>query len=150
MKQLWVRVIVSDRNRQLMDKLGIWVSGLCALHCLLLPLLLPVLPLIASSFIAEAWFERMILSLSLMIGLSALLFGFFKYHRQLYPLYALIAGGVIYWNKDIFGHDYEPITIAIGASLIIAAHVINLKLCRACKVCDTDSDCQHTPISTHV
>ena len=132
-----------------MDKLGIWVSGLCALHCLLLPLMLPVLPLIASSFLADAWFERTILSLSLIIGLTALLVGFFKYHRQLFPLYALISGGIIYWNKDIFGHEYEPVTIAVGASLIIAAHLINLKLCRACKQCEAP-ECQHTPMSSHV
>ena len=130
-----------------MDKIGIWVSGLCALHCLALPLLLPILPFVASSFIAENWFERTILSLSLLIGLTALLVGFFRYHRQLYPLYALIAGGIIYWNKDIFGHDFEPITIAIGATLIITAHVMNLRLCRACKACD--DECEHTRLSTN-
>jgi hypothetical protein len=143
------RLIVLDKNRQLMDKLGIWISGGCALHCLLLPLLLPVLPLVASSFFAEAWFERTILSLSLIIGLTALLLGFFKYHRQLYPLSALIAGGVIYWHKDLFGEAYEPITVAVGATLIIAAHVINLKLCRACKACDADVNCPHTAVSNH-
>ena len=37
------------------DRAGIWISGLCAVHCLALPVLLPMVPLIASSFFAEAY-----------------------------------------------------------------------------------------------
>ena len=48
-------------------------------------------------------------------------------------------GGLIYWNKDIFGHHYEPLTIGVGAILIIAAHFINLKLCRECTDCSNES-----------
>jgi hypothetical protein len=122
----------------MLDKLGIWVSSLCALHCLLLPLLLPIAPLIASSVFAEQWFERSILSFSILVGFAALFVGFHKYHRQLYPLYSLALGGLIYWNKDIFGHEFEPITIGIGALLIIVAHVTNLRLCKSCQTCESD------------
>lgn len=120
------------------DRIGIWVSSLCALHCLLLPLLLPIAPLVASSIFAEVWFERMILTFSILVGFAALFIGFHKYHRQLYPLYSLALGGLIYWNKDIFGHEYEPFTIAVGAFLIIAAHFTNMRLCNSCKKCDDE------------
>ncbi len=129
----------ADTQNTVYDKAGIWISSLCALHCLALPVLLPAVPLIASSFVAEAWFERTILSISILIGFIGLFIGFYKYHRQLYPLYSLTMGGLIYWNKDIFGHEYEPFTIALGALLIIVAHYINLKLCRACQNCETAS-----------
>ncbi len=118
-----------------LDKLGVWITSLCALHCLALPLLLPIAPLIASSFFADAWFELAILSFSVVIGFAALFIGFHQYHRQLYPIYSLVAGALIYWNKDVFGHDFEPLTIAIGAILIIGAHLLNLRLCRRCKGC---------------
>lgn len=120
------------------DRVGIWVSGICALHCLLLPLLLPIAPLVASSVFAETWFERMILSFSILVGFAALFIGFHKYHRQLYPLYSLVLGGLIYWNKDMFGAQYEPFTIAIGAFLIIAAHITNMRLCKSCKTCESE------------
>lgn len=123
-------------NSSVLDKMGIWASSLCALHCLLLPILIPVLPFVGASFFAENWFERSILTLSMIIGFWALLSGFYRYHRQLYPLYSLVLGGLIYWNKDMFGHDYEPFTIAVGALLIVAAHVLNLRLCQACHQCD--------------
>ena len=122
-------------NNRVLDKLGVWVSAMCAVHCLLLPLLLPVLPILASTFIAEHWFERGILTISIVIGFAALFIGFKQYHRQIYPMYSLSLGALIYWNKDIFGHAYEPFTIAAGAAFIIAAHLVNLRLCRQCKSC---------------
>jgi hypothetical protein len=125
------------KNNSQLDRLGVWLTSLCALHCLLLPILIPLAPLVASSFVAEVWFERVILSGSILVGFAALFIGFHKYHRQLYPIYSLVLGALIYWNKDIFGEQYEPITIAIGALLIVIAHLANLRLCRKCKTCET-------------
>jgi hypothetical protein len=124
-------------DKSLLDRLGIWASSLCALHCLLLPILIPLLPFVGASFFAEDWFERSILSISMIIGFWALLSGFYRYHRQLYPLFSLVLGGIIYWNKHMFGEAYEPLVIAIGAGLIIGAHVVNLKLCKSCQDCES-------------
>ena len=124
-----------DENPTKLDKLGIWVSSLCALHCLALPVLVPLLPLIGSSFFAQVWFERTILTFSLIVGAVALVSGAIRYHGKYYPLALLFTGGTIYWYKDIFGHHYEPFTIAIGAALIVAGHWVNMRLCRQCKCC---------------
>lgn len=131
--------MASVNKQSVMDRVGIWASSLCALHCMLLPILLPAVPLIGATFFAEHWFERAILSLSMIVGFWALLSGFYRYHRQLYPLYTLLLGGLIYWNKDVFGHHYEPYTVLAGALLIIAAHVINMRLCKSCQTCNTCS-----------
>ncbi|NMH60092.1 MerC domain-containing protein [Alteromonas sp. MYP5] len=113
-----------------LDKLGIWVSGLCAVHCLSLPVLVPLMPLVASSFFAQAWFERTILSISILVGLAALFTGAIRQHGQFYPIVLLITGGTIYWFKNMFGESFEPFTIAFGALLIAMAHVSNLRMCR--------------------
>ncbi|MFT6268551.1 MAG: hypothetical protein ACJAVV_001365 [Alphaproteobacteria bacterium] len=123
------------KNNSKLDRVGVWLTSLCALHCLLLPILIPLAPLIASSFVADAWFERVILSGSILVGFAALFIGFHKYHRQLYPIYSLVLGALIYWNKHMFGEAYEPITIGVGAFLIIIAHIANLRLCKKCKTC---------------
>ncbi len=125
------------RNNSKLDKLGVWITSLCALHCLALPILIAITPIIASTFFAAEWFERTILSFSILIGFVALFIGFHKYHRQLYPLYSLALGAIIYWNKHAFGEAYEPITIALGALFIIGAHVLNLRLCKSCRKCKT-------------
>ena len=127
--------IQNTDNPTKLDRLGIWISSLCALHCLALPLLLPLIPLIGSTIFAQIWFERTILSISMLIGAVALLNGAIRYHGQFYPLGLLFSGGIIYWFKDIFGHDFEPFTIAVGAMLIVAGHWINMRLCRQCQCC---------------
>lgn len=134
---------VNDNPTKL-DKLGIWVSGLCALHCLALPVVVPLLPLIGSSFFAQVWFERLILTISLIIGSVALISGATRFHGKWYPLLLLFSGGIIYWNKNMFGEAYEPFTIAVGALLIVAGHWINMRLCRQCKCC------KDTVFSTHL
>jgi hypothetical protein len=106
-----------------------WVTTLCALHCLLLPVILPMLSLIGLSFIGEELLERVILSTSLVVGLIALVMGM-RQHFRFYPLLMLFAGGFIYWHKDSLGEVGEPFVILLGASLIVAAHWVNLKLTR--------------------
>ncbi|CAB0151796.1 hypothetical protein PSI9734_02161 [Pseudidiomarina piscicola] len=120
-----------------LDRTGMWVTTLCALHCLLLPVILPMLSLMGLSFIGEELLERVILGTSIALGLVALVMGMRK-HFRVYPLLLLIAGGVIYWHKDSLGEVGEPIIILTGAALIVAAHWVNLKLTR-----------QATPIATN-
>lgn len=127
---------VDAKNAGILDRIGVWVTSVCALHCLLLPILLPLAPLIASTFVASEWFERVILSASILIGFAALFIGFHQYHRQLYPLYSLTLGGLIYWNKNMFGESYEPYIVGVGAIFIIGAHLANLRLCKKCTRCD--------------
>lgn len=122
----------------MLDKLGITATSLCALHCILLPVLLPALPLLGLSFLADHIWEHIFLLITAILGSIALLSGFKRYHRKLYPFYLLILGVVIYWLKHDFSEQVQPIIIFIGASLIITAHVVNLRLCNNCKQCDED------------
>lgn len=124
-----------NRNNNWLDKIGVTATSLCAVHCVLLPVLLPVLPLLGISFVGEHVFEDIVLIISMVVGFISLFSGFHRYHRKLYPLYSLALGGVIYSLKDSLGEMYHPYLIAIGAGLIIFAHVMNIKLCRSCKTC---------------
>jgi hypothetical protein len=110
-----------------LDKAGIWVTTLCALHCLLLPVILPMLSVIGLGFIGATVLERTILGASLLVGAIALSQGV-RRHRQVYPVGLLIAGGSLYWFKDVFGDSMEPWVILLGAALIVVAHWANLRL----------------------
>ena len=105
--------------------------------------MIPLLPLVGSSFFAQVWFERTILTFSLIVGAVALISGAVRYHGKYYPLILLFTGGAIYWHKDIFGHHYEPFTIALGAALIVAGHWFNMRLCRQCKCCKNTVFSEH-------
>ncbi|PTB85982.1 MerC domain-containing protein [Pseudidiomarina aestuarii] len=116
-------------TKQSIDKTGMWVTTLCALHCLLLPVILPLLSMIGLSFIGEELLERVILGTSIILGMVALFIGM-RQHMKAYPIALLLAGGVIYWHKDSLGEMGEPVIILLGASMIIAAHWVNLRLIR--------------------
>jgi len=119
----------------MLDRIGISAASLCALHCILLPVLLPALPLLGLSFLADHWWEHVFLIISAVIGSIALFSGFKRYHRRLYPFYLLFLGIGVYWQKHDFSTSTQPFIIVLGASLIIAAHFINLRLCNSCKKC---------------
>jgi hypothetical protein len=125
----------------MLDRIGITATSLCALHCILLPVLLPALPLLGLSFLADHAWEHTFLLITAILGSVALFSGFKKYHRRLYPFYLLFLGVGIYWIKHDFSEAIQPYFILVGASLIVAAHIINLKLCNSCKKC-TDEGCE--------
>ena len=125
----------------MLDRIGITATSLCALHCILLPVLLPALPLLGLSFLADHAWEHTFLLITAILGSVALFSGFKKYHRRLYPFYLLFLGVGIYWIKHDFSEAIQPYFILVGATLIVAAHIINLKLCNSCKKC-TDESCE--------
>lgn len=125
----------------MLDRIGITATSLCALHCILLPVLLPALPLLGLSFLADHAWEHFFLIVTAILGTFALFSGFRKYHKRIYPFYLLFLGVGIYWIKHDFSEELQPYFIILGASLIVAAHVINLKLCNNCKQC-ADEECK--------
>ena len=122
----------------MLDKIGITATSLCALHCILLPVLLPALPLLGLSFLADHVWEHVFLILTAILGTIALFSGFKRYHRRLYPFYLLFLGVTVYWQKHDFSPENHPYIIFLGASLIVAAHLLNIKLCNSCKKCEGD------------
>ncbi len=124
----------------MLDRLGITATSLCALHCILLPVILPALPLFGLSFLADHAWEHVFLLITGVLGSYAVLSGFKRYHRRLYPFYLLLVGIAVYWMKHDFSEEVQPYMIVIGASFIVAAHIINLRLCNSCKKC-TDEGC---------
>lgn len=122
----------------MLDRIGIAATSLCALHCILLPILLPALPLLGLSFLADHTWEHVFLIATAVLGTFALFSGFKRYHRKLYPFYLLYLGVAVYWMKHSFAEDFQAIFIVLGASLIVAAHFINMKLCNSCRQCNDD------------
>jgi len=123
-----------------LDRIGIAATSLCALHCILLPILLPALPLLGLSFMADHTWEHVFLIMTAVLGTIALFFGFKRYHRRLYPFYLLYLGVAIYWMKHDFSESLEPLFIILGAGLIVSSHFVNMKLCNSCKSCE-NSEC---------
>lgn len=111
------------------DKAGISIAVICALHCLLLPVVLPTLALMGLSFVGLFWVELVVLSTSMIVGGIAVVLGF-RHHGSFIPMLALVGGGVLFYFKHTLMSPWEQVAIIVGALLLITAHTANLYLCR--------------------
>jgi hypothetical protein len=110
------------------DSVGILTSLLCAIHCLLLPLLLTSLPIFGFDLIHDPIFEWSMIALAIAIGIYALSHGYKKHHHNKLPIYLFCAGAVLLILKQFYhGNTFLLIAAVI---FIIAAHVQNYRLCR--------------------
>ncbi|EKE84562.1 MerC domain-containing protein [Idiomarina xiamenensis] len=127
-------------NHSKLDKAGIWITTLCAIHCLLLPAILPALSVLGLAVTGDHTLEDVVLVLSMVIGLLALGIGA-RQHGYWQPIVLLLIGGVISSQKHAFQQTAEVVIISTGALFIIAAHLINLRLMRrhqqVCNSCNS-------------
>jgi hypothetical protein len=115
-------------NNNKLDKIGICVSILCAVHCALLPLVITLLPLIGFKFLANEHFEVAIIAISLFIGYTSLR-GSYRKHYNIRPLIIITQGFlVIFIGKILVSPHYEWLFLTAGGLLIATAHLYNSKL----------------------
>lgn len=132
------------------DRAGLIVSVLCCLHCMAIPLLVMFAPSVASIFE-----NPLIHSLSIFIVVPVGLYAFIKnlkVHSDKRPLIIGVLGMMailfshikhLYLLAEHAGHGHHVHTIGpveitasiIGGLALIAAHMLNIKLCR-CHHCD--------------
>lgn len=110
------------------DRLGALLSTACALHCLLLPLLLASMPAAAS---LEA-LELPVIIAGLMIGAVTLPAGY-RVHRRKRVLLMFAVAAVLLLGGMFLEHTLEVGASVAGALLLAFAHRTN---CRHCADCD--------------
>ena len=125
--------------QQLTDKLSIGLSMLCAIHCLLLPVLLVALPSIGSLQLADEAFHLWMLIAVIPTSIYALTIGC-KKHQRYRLLYWGISGLIlmilaIWVGHDIAGEAGEKALTLLGALLVVIAHVGNFKRCQKHSAC---------------
>ncbi|HMH21469.1 MAG TPA: MerC domain-containing protein [Puia sp.] len=112
------------------DALGVTTSLLCAIHCAVLPLLIASLPVLGVNIIDNPRFEYGMIGLAFAIGSWALWHGFRHHHRRLAPVLFFMGGMILLLAKQLW-HEYQFRLLPFAVILIIVAHVLNYRLCRA-------------------
>jgi len=124
-----------NSNRALLfRKLGVGLSGLCAIHCILLPVVLIFLPLSKSYLRANIFIEILIYTSVALVGGFFLRQDFLK-HRNKVPLTLFVAGLLLLIIAHaIHIYIYNIIALCIGGLLLAISQLLNIKLHRAiCK-----------------
>ncbi len=125
---------------KIIDKIGMITSFTCAIHCMLLPILVTILPYLGMAFFVNETFEIIMLLISFILAILSLCLGF-KIHRnkRMFFLFSfgisfLLLGRLIHENTN---NIYGLIILFCGGILISASHYINRSLCNKCTGCAT-------------
>lgn len=119
------------QNDSWIDRIGATGSLLCAVHCAVGPLLIALLPTLGLS-----WFDpRLEVSIAIFVtvlGLGSVYLGW-RRHRASRALGFMVPGLALIWLTLMWPllHDHivrHAAVMAVGGTLVAAAHLINLKL----------------------
>lgn len=127
---------------RIIDKVGMFSSATCAVHCMLLPFLISILPLYGLSFIVNESFEIIMLMASITLAILSLCMGY-KTHKNK-KMFFLFSAGISLLLLGRFAHEnnwgFSSIVILfIGGLLISGSHFVNNKLCKSCNSCSTEN-----------
>jgi hypothetical protein len=117
-----------------LDRVAIGLSGLCALHCLVMPICIVVFPIVATSFGSDERFHFGLALLVLPSSALALVLGC-RSHRDAAVLglgvLGLVALLLLAWRGHAFvGEAWERVATAGASAVVALAHVRNYRLCR--------------------
>ena len=123
-----------SKLQPLLDSCAVGISAICAVHCLALPVLLLVFPLLGSSLITDELFHVLVLWVILPTSALAVLLGRAR-HPDRTVLLWVVSGMVILVIGALWAHDHAEAwvdrTFALIGGLILAlGHIRNYHLCR--------------------
>ncbi len=121
--------------RQL-DRVAIFLSGLCLLHCLLLPVVIALFPLMSIGFGGDEHLHELLLWFVLPVSTIGLALGW-RHHRSTGALALGVLAMAILALAATWGHDNLPeiweIALTVLGSLMLAgAHLQNFRHLRQC------------------
>lgn len=135
-------MVITTIKRQIstLDVIGVSASGICAIHCLAMPLLLPVLAASNLKFVTNGWFEITVMMLSLSLAFYSITHSFLKKHKNAIPFVFLALSFGLFLNRNTFGFELHTGVVIAAGICIITAYIVNWHLCKSCPVCSKCSE----------
>ena len=130
------------------DRMGFSLSFICAIHCLALPIFLPLVPVLAGSFVASENLEWFIICITLLIATPTLFRGYLRHRKVLIPACFLLGLLFLVLRPSAFEHSHDHmhsedafhfILAALGGFSLAVGHWLNLKFCRICPACKNEN-----------
>jgi hypothetical protein len=121
-----------------LDRIGATTSSLCAIHCALMPLVITILPLIGLGFLADERVEWLLVGTCAALGIASICLGHREHKRKraaalLCLGLSLLAVGRVSEERAL--GRYSVVIVVLGGLAVAASHVVNRRLCMACRTC---------------
>ena len=142
---LYYYIMISSTT---LDKFGVFLSGVCVVHCLFTPVLITLLPIIGlSSFAEDLLFHQLMLWVVLPTSSIALFIGCRK-HRDLLIMGSGILGMALLVLIALYGHDLfdswgEKVATSIAGIILAISHILNYRACQEMTCADNNCSSDH-------
>ena len=121
-------------NQGRLDAIAVVLSGVCMLHCLALPLLLTISPILNVTLLSETVFHMLLLVFILPISVIALKIGCRSHKDKLTLVLGAVGLSILtitaFFGHQLFGLNGERILTSLGGLILACAHVQNYRCCR--------------------
>lgn len=129
-------------NKFRWDQAGVSASFLCVLHCLLTPILITALPVLAAT---EHQTHSVFAIIILFLGILAFIPGYFMHHKKSVPVIGFMGISMIILAAVLpeveNAEMIETGLVIAGGVMLISSHLRNAYWCRFCKKCSVDECC---------
>ena len=116
-----------------LSKAGMVLSGICAIHCVLTPLAVALLPFLGSTFLNNKVLEYSILIPGILLSTFITIRNYRKYHHDGRILAAVLCGFGIMIVGHLFGIQLvESVLSVIGALIAAVGLYYNMKATHDC------------------
>ena len=122
----------SSRQKAILDKVAVGLSGLCLLHCLLLPFVVAVLPFLGQ--FGNNHFHAELLLFVVPVSVIALGVGYRRHHRVAVLVFGavgliiLAVGGT--YVHDAYGEMADRAMTVTGSLILAFTHFKNFRLAK--------------------
>lgn len=121
-----------EKKTTVWDRVGMTLSSICAIHCLLTPFLILLVPALGSAFESE-WVHLGLALLVVPVAFYAFWSGYQHHHRK-YLLVMGLLGAAMIGAAAILPHDwvelfgFDMMTI-LGSIILVVSHILNRNAC---------------------
>ena len=121
-------------NQGHLDAIAVVLSGVCMLHCLALPLLLTISPILNVTLLSETVFHVLLLVFILPTSVIALTIGCRSHKDKITLVLGALGLSILtitaFFGHQLFGLTGERIVTSFGGLILAWAHVQNYRRCR--------------------
>ena len=131
----------TEKNRPIADVSAVGLSSLCLVHCLMLPVVVSVYPATIAVTLSDEVFHLFMVLMAIPISVFALFFGCRSHKSYSVGLTGALGIGLLFMSAflphELAGETGERLLTVSGALSLSVSHVLNFRLCRSVKCCDT-------------
>lgn len=115
-----------------LDYAGVAASTICLVHCLAMPFVIALLPVVAAQFMESEWFHISLAFTILVFCLTAFVPGYIRHRDKRLVLIGAAGVGLVFfatfYARHVWGENVEIAIVTAGNIILVFGHLLNRRL----------------------